>query len=193
MSDITNREFSELALDGSNYLTWAFDVETHLTSFNLSETIVPDSECSSTHKAKALIFLRHHLIQDLKNEYLTKKYPLILWQSLKNRFYQQTNIILPQAQHDWLNLRSQDFKYVTEYNSALHHIISQLKLCKQNIIDIELREKTLSIFHASNLVLQQQHMAKNHATHSELIYVLLVAEKHNQLLMKNHNARPFSS
>ena len=95
MSDISKREFAELALDGSNYLTWAVDAEIHLTSSNLSETIVPDSECSFAHKAKTLIFLRHHLNQDLKNEYLTKQDPLILWQSLKHRFHQQTNIILP--------------------------------------------------------------------------------------------------
>ena len=78
MSDITKREFAKLTLDDNNYLTWAFDTEIHFTSFDLSETIVPDSECSSTHKAKALIFLRHHLNQDLKNEYLIEKDPLIL-------------------------------------------------------------------------------------------------------------------
>ena len=48
MFDITKREFAELVLDGSNYLTWAFDVEIHLTSSDLSETIVLDSECNST-------------------------------------------------------------------------------------------------------------------------------------------------
>ena len=100
MSDVTKREFVELTLDGSNYLTWAFDVEIHLTSSDLSETIVPDSECSSAQKAKALIFLRHHLNQDLKNEHLTEKDPLILWKSLNDCFHQQTNIILPQAQYD---------------------------------------------------------------------------------------------
>ena len=78
---------------------------------------------------------------------------------------------------------------MTEYNSALHRIVSRLKLCKQNNTDTKLIEKTLSTFHASNLVLQQQYRAKNYATHSELISALQVAEKHNQLLMKNHNAR----
>ena len=70
MSNITKREFAELTLDGNNYLTWAFDVEIHLTSFDSSKTIILDSECSFAHKAKALIFLCHHLNQDLKNEYL---------------------------------------------------------------------------------------------------------------------------
>ena len=61
MSDITNREFVELTLDDSNYLTWVFYAEIHLTTFDLSETIVPDFEYSSAQKAKALIFLSHHL------------------------------------------------------------------------------------------------------------------------------------
>ena len=47
MSDITKSEFAELALDGGNYLTWAFDVEIHFTSSELNETIIPDSKCSS--------------------------------------------------------------------------------------------------------------------------------------------------
>ena len=34
---------------------------------------------------------------------------------------------------------------------------------------------------------------KNYATHSKLISALLVVEKHNQLLMKNHYARPVGS
>ncbi|XP_020263837.1 uncharacterized protein LOC109839738 [Asparagus officinalis] len=193
MSDIIKREFAELAVDGSNYLTWALDVEIYLNSFDLSNTIAPASQSTSAQKAKALIFLRHHLNKDLKNEYLTEKDPAVLWQSLKDRFDQQTAIMLPQAQYDWLNLRFQDFKSVTEYNSTLHRIVSQLKLCKQNITEAELIEKTLSTFHASNLVLQQQYMTKNYSKHSELISALLVAEKHNQLLMRNHNARPVGS
>ncbi|XP_020253790.1 uncharacterized protein LOC109830840 [Asparagus officinalis] len=166
MSDIIKREFAELAVDGSNYLTWALDVEIYLNSCDLSNTIAPASQSTSAQKAKALIFLRHHLNKDLKNEYLTEKDPAVLWQSLKDRFDQQTAIMLPQAQYDWLNLRFQDFKSVTEYNSTLHRIVSQLKLCKQNITEAELIEKTLSTFHAN---------------------------KHNQLLMRNHNARPVGS
>ncbi|XP_020270666.1 uncharacterized protein LOC109845810 [Asparagus officinalis] len=177
MSDISKRAFAELVVDGSNYLTWALDL----------------SRAPLSRRQKALIFLRHHLNKDLKNEYLTEKNPAVLWQSLKDQFDQQTAIMLPQAQYDWLNLRFQDFKSVTEYNSTLHCIVSQLKLCKHNITEAELIEKTLSTFHASNLILQQQYMTKNYSKHSELIFALLVAEKHNQLLMCNHNARPVGS
>ncbi|XP_057793333.1 uncharacterized protein LOC131009953 [Salvia miltiorrhiza] len=152
MSDINKREFTELALDGGNYLTWIWMLK-----------------------------------------YTSPHDPVVLWQSLKDRFDQQKAIILPQAQYDWLNLRFQDFKSVIEYHSTLHRIVSQLKLCKQEVTEIDLIEKTLSTFHASNLVLQQQYRAKNYTRHSELISALLVAEKHNQLLMRNHNARPVGS
>ncbi|XP_019171086.1 PREDICTED: uncharacterized protein LOC109166647 [Ipomoea nil] len=161
MAAIAKREFTELFLDGSNYLTWALHVEIYLTSTELQDTIIENSPSDDAQKAKALIFLRHHLNHDLKNEYLTEKDPHALWKSLKDRFDQQTSLILPQAQFDWLNLRFQDFKSVTEYNSALHKVISKLKLCEQELSDTDLIEKTLSTFQANDLVLQQQYRAKN--------------------------------
>ncbi|XP_020243607.1 uncharacterized protein LOC109821865 [Asparagus officinalis] len=133
MSNITKREFAELAVDSSNYLTWALDVEIYLDSCDLSSTIVVAFQSTSAQKANALIFLRHHLNKNKQNEYLTEKDPVVLWQSLKDLFDQQT-----------------------------------LKLCKQNITEAELIENTLSTFHA-------------------------IVEKHNQLLMNNHNARPVGS
>ena len=48
-------------------------------------------------RAKAMIFLRHHLYEDLKKEYLTVKDPLILWQSLKERFDHHKQEILANA------------------------------------------------------------------------------------------------
>jgi hypothetical protein len=89
MSDITKREFEVLAVDGSNYLTWATDVEIKLDGMSLDHTIVqPEAgkdECTKPDKARALHFLRHHLHPDLKSEYMTKRDPLVLWQSLKDR------------------------------------------------------------------------------------------------------------
>ena len=40
-------------------------------------------------RAEALIFLLHHLDENLKNEYLTVKDPLVLWQSLQDRYDHQ--------------------------------------------------------------------------------------------------------
>ena len=40
-------------------------------------------------RAEALIFLLHHLDENLKNEYLTVKDSLVLWQSLQDRYDHQ--------------------------------------------------------------------------------------------------------
>ena len=66
-------------------------------------------------------------------------------------------IMLPQAQYDWQHLRLQDFKLVSEYNSALFDIVSRLELCGVKLTKTELLEKTFSNFHVSNILLQQQY------------------------------------
>ncbi|TMW95482.1 hypothetical protein EJD97_008758 [Solanum chilense] len=50
-------------------------------------------------------------------------------------------------------------------------------------------EKTPTTFHASNMILQQQYREKDFQKYSELISCLLVDEQHNDILMKNHEAR----
>ena len=116
---------------------------------NLGETIKETNSASLQDHAKALIFLRHHLDESLKNEYLTVKDSLVLWQSLKDRYDNQKTVILPKARYDWLHLRLQDFKSVSEYNSALFKISLQLKLCGENITDEDMLEK--NFYHFSRL------------------------------------------
>ena len=48
---------------------------------------------------------------------------------MNDRFDHQKTVILPKAQYDWMHLRLQDFKTVSEYNSTLFKISSRLKLC----------------------------------------------------------------
>ncbi|CAA0829988.1 Unknown protein, partial [Striga hermonthica] len=144
-------------------------------------------------KTKTMIFLRHHLNEALKNKYLTVKDPADLWKALKERYDHQKMVILPRARYEWMHLRFQDFKTVNEYNSAMFRICSVLKLCGENITDYDMLEKTLSTFHASNVLLQQQYRAKGFVKYSELISCLLLAEQNNELLMKNHESRPTGS
>ncbi|XP_075107043.1 uncharacterized protein LOC107793793 [Nicotiana tabacum] len=59
--------------------------------------------------------------------------------------------------------------------------------------DEDMLEKTLSIFYASNILLQQQYCENGFKKYSELISCLLVAKQHNVLVMKNHEARPTGS
>ena len=104
ISDIAKRELEALAVDGSNYLTWATDVEIKLDGMSLDHTIVQleagKDERTSLIKQGCCTFLRHHLHPDLKSEYMMERDPLVLWQSLKDRFSQQLTIVLPRAQQD---------------------------------------------------------------------------------------------
>ena len=154
MYNLTKLEFIALDISGNNYLSWMLDAEIHLDASNLRETIKETNNASLQDRAKTLIFLRHHLDESLKNEYITVKDSLVIWQSLKDQYDHQKTVILPKAKYDWLHLRLQDFKSVSEYNSTLFKISSQLKLCGENITNDDMLEKTFTTFHASNVLLQ---------------------------------------
>ncbi|KAD5507806.1 hypothetical protein E3N88_15509 [Mikania micrantha] len=183
---------SFIALDifGKNFLPWTLDAQIHLPAKNLGETIIDNNGTSLQDKAKAMIFLRHHLHEDLKREYLTIKDPLELWNNIQDRFDHQKLVLLPKACSEWIHLRLQDYKSVSEYNSALFRISSELKLCGDNITDEDMLEKTFSTFHPSNLILAQQYRERKFTKYSELISCLLVAEENNKLLLHNHQVRP---
>ncbi|XP_073120827.1 uncharacterized protein [Henckelia pumila] len=189
MSNISKLEFAALDISGKNYLSWILDAEIHLDAMGIGDTIKVENKESLQNRAKAMIFIRHHLHDGLKIEYLTIKDPLDLWNNLKERYSHQKTVILPKARYDWMHLRLQDFKSVSIY-SSLFRISSQLKLCGEKITDDDLLEKTYSTFHASNVVLQQQYREKGFKKYSDLISCLLVAEQNNELLMKNHEIRP---
>ncbi|XP_021736993.1 uncharacterized protein LOC110703497 [Chenopodium quinoa] len=138
--------------------------EIQLDAKGLGETIKEGNKATIQDKEKAMIFLRYHLHEGLKNKYLTVKDPQVLWSNLKERYDHQKTVILPRARYDWLNLILQDFKSVSEYNSAMFKITSHLKLCGENITDAEMLEKTYSTFHANNIVLQTQYREKENVT-----------------------------
>lgn len=194
MADISKKEFAELAVDGSNYLTWAMDVKINLTAKGLNSAITTPAQGTSSitdiTRYSALHFIRHHLHPDLKTEYLMEENPLTLWNSLKERYDQQRAVMLPEAQREWALVRFQDFKSVAAYNSVVHKINSKLRFCNNAVSDADLIEKTLSTFHPSMRILAEQYRQQKYKKYSELIYSLLQAEKHNELLEKNNLARP---
>ncbi|XP_070011406.1 uncharacterized protein [Nicotiana sylvestris] len=163
MSNLSKLEFVVLDISGKNYLSWVLDAEIHLAAKGLGNTI--------TH------------VKD----------PLELWTGLKERYDHLKATVLPRTRYEWMHLRLQDFKTVSEYNSVVFRITSQLKLCGEVMNDEDLLEKTLTTFHASNMVLQQQYRDRGFKKYSELISCLLVAEQHNTLLLKNHEVRPTGS
>ncbi|XP_015075343.1 uncharacterized protein LOC107019332 [Solanum pennellii] len=162
--NLSKLEFVALNISGKNYLSWVLDAEIHLAAKGLHATI--RNEASSQDKAKAMVFLRHHLDEDLKIEYLTVKDPLEFWTDLKGRYDHLKATMLPRARYEWMHLRFQDFKNVTEYNSVVFKITSQLKLCGEIIKNEDMLKKTLTTLHASNVILQQQYREKGFQIYS---------------------------
>ena len=81
---------------------------------NLGATIKEGNQASLQDRAKTLIFLRHHLHEGLKNEYLMVNDPFTIWSNLKEKYDHKKTVILPKARYDWMHLRLQDFKIVSE-------------------------------------------------------------------------------
>ncbi|KAL6656678.1 hypothetical protein ACP70R_004458 [Stipagrostis hirtigluma subsp. patula] len=192
MSEIVKEDFPKLSLGGGrrNYLRWASKIEAYFAENNLSETIISGSNCGDVQKAKALMYIRRHLGEDLMYEFLFEWDPVVLWDALKVRFDQLKTLDLIQANYDWQHLRFQDFDSVDEYNSALQDIVELFKAGDKEITEKELIEKTLSTFPPSDYILQDMYRKNNYGTYSELISALLLAEKQNQKLLENYYARP---
>ncbi|KAL5796609.1 hypothetical protein ACOSQ2_001429 [Xanthoceras sorbifolium] len=155
MAKLKDLRFDALTVDGDNYLSWIIDAELLLKSECLYDTIEEGNESSEKDKSTAMVILRHHLHQDLKAQYLTITEPEVLWQELKDRYNHQSAITLPNARYEWQHLRFQDYKSVSQYNSAMFRITTKLKLCGEDISDKDMLEKTFTTFHASNILLQQ--------------------------------------
>ena len=190
MANLAKIDFSILKISGDNYLAWALDVVLHFSANELEKTIESGNTATSAQNAKAIIFLRHHIDEGLKTEYLTVKDPLSLWTQLKERFDHQKLVVLPNAKFEWLNLRLQDYKSITEYSSNVYRITSTLALCGDPVSESQMLEKTLSTFHPTNMILSQQYRQSKFTKFSDLLSILLVAEKNNELLLKNYQVRP---
>ncbi|GAV79671.1 hypothetical protein CFOL_v3_23135, partial [Cephalotus follicularis] len=100
MTNIENRKFIALDISGKNILSWVLDVKLHLSAKKLRHTIDEDNAASNEERATALIFLRHHIDDALKYEYLTVENPLELWQNLNDRFEHLKAVVLPKTLND---------------------------------------------------------------------------------------------
>ncbi|KAG5219169.1 Gag [Salix suchowensis] len=67
MSNMMKLEFSTLDISRNNYLSWILNAEIHLEAMNLGETIKEGNNTSLQDRAKAMIFIHHHLHEGLKN------------------------------------------------------------------------------------------------------------------------------
>ena len=64
---------------------------------------------------------------------------------------------------------------------------------EKKITKEDMLEETFTMFHASNVLLQQQYREHRFTKYFELISLLLVAEQNNELLMRNHQSCPTGS
>ena len=179
--------FDPLELDGSNYFGSNINMRAFLRAKELDATIAlaHEGEIPTSHKWHTLLILRRHLDSSLQQQYIQVKDPTELWVALEARFKHKETIFLPQARSDWINLRVTDFPNFFAFNSELHRLIVQLRLCGDTINDTDMIDKTLSTFPPACPILAQQYRNMKFTKTSELMSYLLSAEKQQQLLIKN--------
>jgi hypothetical protein len=98
-------------------------------------------------------------------------------------------VILPEANHDWIHVRMQDYKFIGDYNHDVHKICAKLRFYEKEPSDEDKIKKTLTTMLPSDMVLKHQYCAQNYQRYSELIQALLQVEKHDKLIMRNHHQR----
>jgi hypothetical protein len=112
------REFDKLALDGRNYPTWSLYVKISLAFYGIMTALTPpverDATFLDTYKYQALYIIRNHLHPDLKSEYVMDEESHSLWVALKGHYEQQKTILLLEANHEWTQIRLQDFKSIED-------------------------------------------------------------------------------
>ncbi|XP_068319671.1 uncharacterized protein [Pyrus communis] len=89
MANLAKLDFVALDITGKNYLTGIVDTKIHLEARNLGETIKEENSASAQDWAKAMIFIRRHLNEGLKSEYLMVEDLLALWKALRSRYNHQ--------------------------------------------------------------------------------------------------------
>ncbi|XP_057545799.1 uncharacterized protein LOC130824799 [Amaranthus tricolor] len=118
-------------------------------------------------KAKVLVLLSHHIHDSLKSEYLFIKDPKTLWDSLVERFDHHKRALLPQAGHEWKNLRFSDFKTLSEYNSTLYRIASMLKYCEH--LHNDLVWKNYNMRPIGSQAIRETHSTKTHVPEAHAV------------------------
>jgi len=190
MSNLTTTVSCILDITGKNYGQWKSDTKLYLRSKSIVETLVAVNTKTDPEKCEAVIYMRKHLDETLKREYLDVIDPHELWTALLERYGNQKEAMLPKATDDWNNLRFQDFVTVGAYNAALMEIRGVLIYCGRKLTDKEMIEKTLSTFHVSMINVQQQYRLLNISKYNDLLQRLTMAESYNNLLMKISQSRP---
>ncbi|KAK9689793.1 hypothetical protein RND81_09G081500 [Saponaria officinalis] len=108
MTQIAKRDFDVLDLTGQRHPQWKDDIIAHLGAMGLEHTI------EETH-----IFIRHHMNEGLKNEYIRVRDLYDLLNRLEARFGHHHDVLLPKLREECKNLRSQDFTPINDGSAAI--------------------------------------------------------------------------
>ncbi|XP_021723773.1 uncharacterized protein LOC110691163 [Chenopodium quinoa] len=175
MGDLMKRKFSILDLTGKKFLEWKVDAMMNLKAQGLEHTVKENkSPFGQTTDAtfSVMTVVKPITEQDKAKALVLLRYHL--HEGLKTEYMM-------------------DFKSVIDYNSTIHEIVSILRYCDHPITDEHMLEKTLTTFHASNILSQEQYRERGFKKFNELMSVLLITEQNSELLLKNHNLRPTGS
>ncbi|XP_021767028.1 uncharacterized protein LOC110731484 [Chenopodium quinoa] len=174
MGDLMKRQSSILDLSGKKFLEWKVDAVMNLKAQGLEHTI-KDNKSPSIQTTDTTTFA------------MTVVKPVTEHEKAKA-------LVLLSHLHEGIKIEyKMDFKFVIDYNSTIHEIVSILRYCDHPVTDEQMIEKTLTTFHASNILLQEQYHERGFKRFNELTNVLLVAKQNSDLLLKNHNLRPTGS
>ncbi|KAL6515544.1 hypothetical protein OROHE_018578 [Orobanche hederae] len=109
MSNLVKLEFNDLDISGNNFMPWTLDIKAHMRFMNLTKIHNEPNDSSHVDRAKSLIFIRRHLCDSLKDEYLTVKDPKELWKDLIYRYGHQKEVQFSALRNQWNTLRFQDY------------------------------------------------------------------------------------
>ena len=179
-------DYAILNPSGENYLEWAMNTSVVLKSRGLGRSIIQGDYATRSEKLRVITIMRHHLTEDLRNQYLNIENPRDLWTKLKSRY---TMVLLPKVRREWMSLRLQDFESVDEYHFALSKIVYKLRLCGEVVTEEDLLEKTFLTADPRDLLLQHIYREKGFTTYNDLLSSLLLTEQSNQLLKRNSEMR----
>jgi hypothetical protein len=158
-------EFEELVIDGLKYPIWDMEVKISLTFRRIISALTLPAEREAafldTYKYQALYIIRNHFHPDLKLKYVMEEEPHSLWVTLRDRYEQQKAILWSEANHEWTQIRLQDFKSI-DYNHAIHKVCAKLRFCEKEPLEKDKIKKTLQTMLPFDMVLQHQYRAQNY-------------------------------